>query len=815
MALNLILDANVSQLTEPGFWRFLSTRELAEGGNPSDSASYQGWWYDEPTHTLMLRPLQLEPTWLNTAAQVGSILGLQQMSVNAADTAAQAIFEAPAFGNNDNPYIFHVPVGPAGAFPAAPAPFPGSAPSLVGIPVPENPAALDLIVQSPNLVLQPSATMANTSSPPAVTPIGSTADGKFICQTATRLAANQGVFLRWFHPSSLLGFPCIYQVLIGQFLLRIKDVTVEIFRDISPQGDRSVWKREKPEPLFSLGDQSPVGTGSVMSVLRPEAALAHDRYLMWLPFRRNQVLLYASSGKWAIIQVNGFGKRLPDNSDWDIVRSDSLMVWVMTPAAGRFQVQTLTYPSGTVKVQCPVVTLDYTPTTAPALTVTADTDHSTTATAARTQPPSYSLPVNDASDCPPPSSTGAATDPRRQYGIELSMTASGDQKWTPFFYGVQVTAGRVFAASTATPTTVPDVSSISSPVSTVGPCELSAGLDPGMGHMKAEVIDVGPGYSLSPYYYRQAMPIQLTDGGTPIFTGITAPNEVTPLVETGAPRRLVFSATDRWKALADTYLRDQRDWTGFGHIDVVNFIAQQAGINTGTAEYPAGYTPNVLSTLNSPLGGTQSTVAQQTKDLRPGWRPREDDTAASYIKRIQDLYSAWYCGFRLDGTFFYLPREYFTTPAVAFASQHSGSAPYFYGPVTFTTTEPEANVILVRGGSAINGQVSYSGLWVDWQSIKNPAAVNYLGRWRAELVTVGGTFSCSQLNWIARTIWFQTRRRYLRVSFDADFQPSLKIGQVCTLGSYGNYRIEQLEAHIKHAGFHKCTYHGYLVEKGY
>ena len=818
MALQLILDADLNQLAEPGFWQFITSRQMAESGNPSDSTSYQGIFCDEPTRTLMLRPLQLESSWLNTAAQADSILRLYDpiggggaFYVNAADISAQSIFEAACFGNADNPYIFHVPVGPSGAFPGHVEEVPGSAPSLVGVPAPVDPSIPELLVQGPTVVYQPSLTVSPPSSPPALTGIGNTADGKFVSQSTGRMAANQPLFFRWYHPPSLLGFPCIYEFYVGQFKLRIKDVTVEIFLDISAAGDRSAWKKVQVAPLFCLGDLAPTAMGSVTSVVRPAADLAHDRYLLWMPFRENQVLLYSSSGKWAIIQVNSSPKRLPDNSDWDIVRSDSLLVWVLTPAAGRFQVQKVKFPSGTIKMQAPIVTLDYTPTSSPTLSITGDTDHGTSLSGAQTQPPAYTIPANVTNDCPP--STTTTTDQRRQYGIELSFQASSDHRWTPFFYGFSIEAVRVYASSPATPTTVTDTT----PGLVTG--TLNAGLQPGEGRMTAEVIDAGPSYPLSPYYYRCSFPIQLFDSGssTTYFTGITAPVEVTPLRETGSPRRLTFSAADRWKQLADTYLRDQRDWTGFGHIDVVKFIAEQGGVDCSAAQFPSGWVPDRIDALNSPLGGALPPIAQRTRDLEAGWRPRDDDTAASYIKRIQDLYSAWYCGFRLDGTFFYLPRTYYTTPTVTFTADPSDMTgnPVCHDPVTFTTKEPEANVILVKAGNQVNGQVNYSALWIDWQSIKNPSAVNYLGRWRAEVVSVGGVFSCSQLNWIARTIWQQTRRRFVEASFEADFVPSLGIGQAFTLASYGNYRLVSMEVRLDHQGFHRAHYTGQLIENGY
>lgn len=821
MALNLILDAAIPVLDEPGFWSFVSTRRLAESGNPADDGSHKGIWHDEPTQTLMLRPLQLESSFLNTAAQLDSIISLYDMVANASDLSTGRIFEAPAFGNNDNPYIWHRSVGPSAAFPSALAPdlpgaIPGDGPSLVGVSTPiTGTIASVTTTQGPTIVYQPSLTSVSSgtgSAPltiPALTPIGAETSGKFLTQTKFRLDPNEGLFFRWFHPSPMLGFPCIYEFYVGQYKLRIKDVVVEVFRDISHAGDRTLFKKVQICPLWSVGDTSPTGTGLLTAVVRPNDYLDGDRSLLWLPFRRNQVLLYSSAGKWAILQVNNSPKRLPDNSDWDIVREDTVLVWVVTPAAGRFQIQALKYPAGTIQLQAPPVQLDYTPSVTPTLTLTKDSDLGSTITATLSQPPSYTLPVNDADDCPPETTT--TSDQRRKYGVVLSLTASGDRRWTPFLYGFQLTAPRHYVTNPTTPTTIADTHADKELVS----ARLTAGLDPGAGRLTAEVLDSNT-FPLAPYYYRSAFPLQLTDGGAAnYFVGVTEPTELTPLIETGAPRRLAFSALDRWKHFADTYLRDQRDWTGFGHIDVVKFVAEQAGVDCTNAEFPAAYTPNAINTTNSALGGSEQTLAQATKDLKQGWAPRDDDTAASYLLRIRDLYSQWYMGFRLSGEFFYLPRDYFTTSSVTFASTHAGVTPRFYDPVTFTTREPEANVILVKAGNATNGTVRYSGLWVDWASIRTPAVVNYLGRWRAQVVQIGGTYTCKQLNWIARKIWEQTRRRRLEASFEADFVPTLKIGQCFTLGSYGLYRLTAMDVTLDEAQFHRAHYTGELVEKGY
>jgi hypothetical protein len=828
MALTLTLDYGLPIVDEPGFHREVTTRRLTERGNPSNQASHQGLWCDEPTRTLMLRPLQLESSWLNTPAQVDSLISLADMVAEASNLSTGRIFEAPAFGNNDNPWVFHRSVGPSSAFPAATAPgaipgdVPGDGPSLVELPTPIGPTLSSVTTtQGPTVVYNPSLTSISSgdgSAPltvPPVTPIGTETSGKFLTQTKTRLAANQALFFRWFQPASLLGFPCIYEFYVGQYKIRVKDVVAEIFLDTSHAGDRTSFQKVQTCPLWSVGDTSPTGAGLLTAIVRPSAYLDHDRSLLWLPFRRNQVLLYSNEGKWALLQVNPEPVRLTDDSDWNITRSDTLLVWVITPAAGRFQVQKVKYPSGTIKIQAEPITLDYTPGGSPTVALIDDTDHGSTLTAAITQPPAYTIPVNQTDDCP--AETTTSTDQRREYGVELSLTASSDKRWTPFFYQFSLHRDRSFTTYGATPTTVSDTHADKVIVS----AHLQSGLDPGEGRLTLELLDANT-FPLAPYYYRSSIPLQLKDGASVLFTGLSQDPEMTPLIETGAPRRLTIPALDRWNQLSWGLLRDTRDWTPsvhdgvyWGHIDVVRQICELGGVDCSAAEFPASYTPHTRSTINSSLGLEGGTVAQIAGDLKRGWSPRDDDTPASFLKRIRDFYSGWTMGFRLDGTFFYLPRDYFTSSSVTFASSHAGSTPRFYDPVTFTTKEPEANFIIVIAADDRTGTVRHSSAWIDFASILNPNAVNYLGREKREAPIIGGTYSCRQLNRMARIIWEQTRRRRIEATFEADFVPSLGIGHVFTLGSYGNYRLTHIDVTLDETNFHRAHYTGELIEKGY
>src|SRR5215204_4425382 len=110
MALTLTVDHALPELVERGFWRRFSTREIATKGNPADDDSHKDVWFDAPTHTVMLKPQQLNPGFLNTELQLDSILRMDDMVVSASDQSNGNIYEQPAFGNTNNPYIFHVPI---------------------------------------------------------------------------------------------------------------------------------------------------------------------------------------------------------------------------------------------------------------------------------------------------------------------------------------------------------------------------------------------------------------------------------------------------------------------------------------------------------------------------------------------------------------------------------------------------------------------------------------------------------------------------------------------------------------------------------
>jgi hypothetical protein len=407
--------------------------------------------------------------------------------------------------------------------------------------------------------------------------------------------------------------------------------------------------------------------------------------------------------------------------------------------------------------------------------------------------------------------SNGGTDQAQTHGVELTFT-SADGLHTPFFYGFQIEAARTFGTRPTTPLTVDDASSAAYYLERA---TISAGMEPGAGRMTARIADTGT-YDLADYYYRCSLPVQLKTGSDEVFTGWTEPNEVNPLKLAAAPRDLTLSALDRWKSLAETILKDQRDWTDYGHIEVVLYVMQQAGIDTTGAVTPT-YTPGVAGTYNTPLGLGGVPLAEQTKQTAQAWRPGPRDTAATYIQRVVEFFSGWDVGFYLDGTPFYLPKDFYTTPTVTFAANTATAAgnPLYRNPVTFRTVEPEANAIVVYTHNATTGEELHSSLWVDWASILNPAAVNYLGRRRAEAIPFGRSLTCAQLNWIARTVFQATRRRHLIAEFAADFVPTLQVGHVVTLGTYGDYRVQSIEAEFAKNNWRPARYTAELLEKGY
>lgn len=829
-SLSAILDANLKRIDEPGFGKDIDARALGtHGAAKADNTSPAFLWKPPLAHTAMLRPLQLNADWLNSTNALTWIIRLADMDCHATDLANGFIFEDAAFGNTANPWIYHIATIPSGFFPAMPGPgeFPTSDPSLIGIDPGLGPGI-------PSLLASPVRPVAGYALPPTVPAKGAepapvqTVDhttSRVIGQSKQPLVANQPLLLRWVHSASQLGFPPVYWFYIGQYCLAMMESVCQVFVDDSAHGNRNHWSHVTTLPLWTGADddQDEVGIGTIFqAIMSPVDFFTHERSLLWIPMRRNQVLLIASpGGKAKLLQTRPSPQRLTDDSDWDIVRSDKLIVEVLTPIWGRFQVQRVAYPTGNVVVDTPTILLDYTPATAPDHTIAADTDHGTTITAVRSSPPSYTLPVNSARECPNvPASIPAYQ--ARQYGYELTFNSGSGgvaAPWTPFFYNLRIHKEPALVASTATPKTVTDTTAGSPGAnqSTVVELRCSLGRKPGEGRAEVNVWDHS-NYPLASYYYRCGYPIQVKNGTDVVFTGYTMNQGVRPLKVSPAARQVTITCADRWYQVTNTYLRDQRNWAGVGHIDVVQTILQQCGVDITGMD-----TPPKTTQYNQILGSadSESNAAELEGSYLSPWKPKPAESAASFLQRIAEHFSGWDLGFDASGVPFYLPKYYYTTPEVRFyetaaaatADGHTGSP--LYHEATFSMIEPEANVIFVKAINRTSGQPFYSSVWIDWASILNPNVVNYVGRRKVEVIEIAGRYSCAGINWAARIIWNQTRRRHVIARFECAWNSAVKVGHCLALHPYGNYRVISYSCRFHKPTHQRMEIEAEFIEKGY
>lgn len=811
MSLALTVDYGLKRLAEPGYWQRFASQQLADQANPGDSASARGFWFDPITKTLMLQPLQFRPDWLNTSAQSDSIIRLTDMNANALDLAAGTIYEANIFGNSSNPWIFHSPVTPAALTP------------------------INGVADLPNVGnIEPLAngTFSLTAAAPGAAPEampGAAADGRFLVGTKNKLEANQALYLRFKYPEQKAGHQTIYAFVFGQLGVVTRFNNIEVFEDTSVAGDRSNWRKLTESPIFSKGPAIYPRFHKTYGSLVPYEAASEDRSLFILPFARNKVLFLANTGRSELLTVRREPQRRADGTDWDIVRSDSFVVWALTPSPGRFQVQKVKWKEGPVKVQLPPVRLDYDPAVLPTTLLDVDTDYGTSITATVSKPPSYTYQPSNLNPCPVPAAD-STYDQGATFGVVLTFNSGAAQRRTPFFYTLTLDAQRTLLAPLTSAVTFQDSAAVSSRIQQA---TITVGDRPGESQMTVALKDFDP-FLFAPYYYRSGMVLRLADltlpsTFTPHFVGLAEPNEVIPLrFDTRVPRDIDIRATDLWRVLTDSFLRNQRDWTGYGHITVVKSVAEQAGIDVSAGEYPS-HTDPVDTGYNTALGGVGPASAKAKNYLNPGWQPKLGDTAASYIERIAHFFSGWRVGFRPDGTFFYLPDDWFTrgayTVAATFyedsrtrATAVAGGAPTgptFRDPVQFRTEEPEANVIQVVAGNDTDGDTVYSPVFVDYASILNVNAVNFIGRWKAGIIRLGGTFTCDELRRFARIIWDEARRRRRKASFVADYVQGLKVGQAIRLHGYGDYKLLNYSADFVNARWHPAHYEAQLIEAGY
>ena len=807
MSLSLTVNHALQIIREPGFWQDFSAQQIFAMLNPADTASHRGFWQDRATHTLTLQPKQLDPTWKDTASQLDSIVGLVdrgsgKLQFNSSNIITNAIFEANIKQNSNNPFIFTSPI-----------------PGTGGI-VAELAAQLAIVA------------LDDKSQFPL-----NTTDSRVICYTEEKLKGNQALYLRWLAPDSQSGGAAYMGFCIGEFALVFIGSMLEIFQDTGPEKNREVWQRVMGVPLFSgtsdpLGSNSGAGVGSVVGEVPWE-----QRAILWLPFHRNLVYIESSAGKWCVLNTRTIARLngLEGNDqDWDIVDDKELLVFGLSASVGAFQIQKVKWYDGDAKLVLPHIVVDYAPgDPLGTLNFVDDIDayrgsaltHSSPLT-----PPGYDNYANILNDCPP--QTTVTGDQSRTYGITYTFTASSDRRYAPFMYGVEVRIPEVVGTWPVSPTTISDVApdlTADNPIyARIVHATLSAEWDkPALCRMEADVVDQFP-FTLDTLQYKSHYPLRLdeiTDGPTTtrLFLGITKPTVVEPQhFNTNRPRALKFDAQGLWKLLDEHLLRDQRDWTGTGHIQVVDFVARQAGIDTTGADYPKKDhdLAAIGGSYDMPLGGIDPREPNYG-NLKKVWQPKDTMSAADFILRIAQQFSGYKVGFYPDGVFYYLPAEpayFYNTSEVTFYKSRNAhrNGPCYEDPVQTMITEPEANVVAAVGTTKA-GQKIKSSLFIDWPSILNPAAPNFIGRWRPEIITVDGTVTCVQLNWIAQTAWMQARRAFFMVRFKGDYVPTLKLGRVFTLeGQTGLWRLLKVEAEFLRNGIRKANYEAFRAgDSGY
>ncbi len=808
MALHLVLDPAIRLILEPGYRQSFPVEQVARNAQPADTTSARQLWHLPGMGAIMLKPLQLQPDFLNHAAQLSNncVLRLStDYSTLPADIAAQTIFEA-AVGTTDNPWIFHAPATPMTLGPTLPPVGPEPFHNLVDVADSSESGSGTLWTASPGEARKPGDIQITG---------GTDSQCRMLVNTPL-FRANQGFLFRWHFPDpKLTPHQTIYGFVFAQYMLYCRETLLEVYRDVSPGGDRSLWNREysvqnffstsgalpsPTNPNWPFGQQTIGESGSV------------DKSVLVIPYHRSRVMLISSNGASTYLTVRNQPQLLPDGSDYDITRSGSIEVWALTGCSGRFQVQIVKYEPGPAVLNLPPAITEYTPLTTPVLIPSSDVFYDEELLAAIVTPPGYTFPQSPISnDTPPPTQDG--TGQSRTYGMTLTFASTINQTFSPQYYGMEVVALPVFMDNPATPHTILDVAGDSLIMS----AEVSLGSEPGDGTLMAHVQDIGPSYPLTPYYLRSEMPVQLQLNGTSIFTGYSDRNEVRPLRETGAPVDFTIRARDRWLLLETSILRDQRDWTGVGHITVVDFIAQQCGIDTVAqpAEYPAGWDSTLADVYNTPLATPVTSADNLESGSLLGWKPQIRETGATFLNRIREVFSGWVMGFRGDGTFYYLPYDYFTTPSATFHANAASGSPVYRNPVELKVIEPSGNIVQVVSKYTVDQTANKSGLFVDGASVSNPAAANYLGRYKWQLVEIEGSFTPPQLNAMAYIVFRSSRRRRKRLSIDADFMPALKIGQVFTVEGYGDYRMIDFKARIVKSNWETVRITGESTEAGF
>lgn len=937
MSLTLTLDAPLRLQLEPGYRRSFGAAELAQAGGALAPLSRRNLWAPPGIGSLQLKPLQLQPDFLNHQAQLdaGAVLRLTDFFVSPTDLSSGAITEIQ-IGSSADPWIQHVPAS-----------------NLLGPPtrvVTGIPPVFHNLQQVADQSETGSAGVFDTT-PSLPTPVPNAL--LWLAFSTALFPQNQGWLFRWWVAPPHLGrHQQVYAFVFAQYCALCRGALLELYEDVD--GSRANnWQLRYRESLFAPGrsdDVNHLNPDWRIGRELPEDSVGHFASLMVIPCARHKVLFLAHTGQYLVAFVRAHPQRTADGKEWDILRSGNVEVWALTPQIGQFQVQKIMYVAPpTAGGEAPTLFLpniitDYTPAIFP--TIHADGDHdadSQLLPSAATFPKDYTFPQTPLSDdCPDP--TTFATAQGRTFGEHVRFVSSTDQRRSPELYRIEVIADPVFQQNPAAAFLLQDQFAGGSAIQHG---DLSLGSSPGDGRLTLTTWDTGlptpgnpNGYPLAPYRYRCEVPLQLALDGQFAFTGYTDRIEVQPLrqdpIESPkAPVEFRFRCNDRWLLLEETILREQRDWQGIGHITVVDTIARQCGIDTGPlhwdgsslypdggqvlcggslAEYPTGWDGARASLYNTPLGTPILTADNLEGNQLLGWKPQPHDTGATFLERIRSLFSNWLMGFRADGTFYYLPYTYFATSTVTFHAhsdrsvdsganfnpannvglnlfisggqvtiggqsaafgdltlllpdnsestvyaQQTGTgvqivhnttnippenavtigqaitaggqivdssdsveagrqvkgSPIARRPVEYRTIEPSGNYVQVVSHYQLDQTANRSGIFVDWASILNPKAVNYLGRPKWFIVEAGGAFSCAQLNRMAYIAFQAARRRRLRVSFDGTYVPTLKIGQILTLEGEGDFRLLEMRVSFTRKGWSIANYVAEKVESGY
>jgi hypothetical protein len=837
----ITFDAPIPSASELGYFHRYDSRTLVRNLNSAqDGRSPQNFWWDKATGTLMLRPLQLEHNWLNTSAQANYIQRLSTFQSYPGNITNLLVFEAAMHQNADNPFIFHSPISPT-----APVAFIDSPEQVPGI------------VQLENVVGEPGLTTAfpHAAPPGPPVPMVSTTDMKVICWGKNTVARNVPLFLRWWVAADTVGHKTLYDFYVGQFVIRVGPSDVEVYEDLSQNHNRAgPWALKMRHALFSAVSEEAIGTYGNASSARVQGNNGEIRSLLWLPYRRNYVYLESSYGAPATLKCHDFEQSSMQDgvNDWDMVRRANIAVAGLTPGPGAFQIQKLAFVPGTSTFNLEPFTTDYAPTPAPAAAWLYDEkDTPNGSSVAHTVPTvfvSYDFHVNSIdNDCAFTTQIGDGSDLSRTYYATYSVQPGHDPDdgtlfdFTPFLYGVEV---RIPNETTNWPIARLSIEdqSLAAPSARIRSARLAAEVNE-PGHFSASVMDLGA--SLLPYYHRQYFPLSFSDTNghladpsmwTTRWLGVAdAPQTNERRLDAAAPREMEVRGSDFWKWLNDQIMRDNRDWTGVGHITVMQNVMQQGGVSIAGWDGPLPGPTNPDGSwkidplaLDDPLGGLNiidpaladgATNGTQPNPYKTIWAPNiaPPDSYGSFMRRIAEVWSGWDFGFHLDGSFYYHRWDYYTASEVLFHKNRPGATGpcYLRGSVIYEPLYPEANVVqfvaVTNGGS-----LRYSNTYADRGSLLNQNSVNFLGKGKQVIIALPGWASCASLNKGARAYFERARRRRFRVRFRADYSPGLRIGHCFQLeGIAGTWRVQSITAQYERKTWNPADYEGELVELGH